>query len=115
MDEAVSFPRSLVSVDEAAAAVEAAVRAKLVTGYVELVEATSVAINALVYVAQHGRHEEARVMAAREILDRAHLSAEVRAAIEVQPEVEVRAEELRRKLDSMQAGLLAPISVEEAG
>lgn len=109
------IPRQPLSVDEAAAAVEVAVRAKLVQGYVKLVEATDVAIKTLVYVAVHGRHEEARVMAAREILDRAHLSAETRAAIDLQPTIEVRAEELRTKLDSMQEALLAPIEVEEAG
>ena len=111
------LPRKMLSVDEAAAAVEAAVRARLVKGYVDLVQATEVAINTLVYVAQHGRHEEARVRAAAEILDRAHLTAETRAAIDAQPESQVRAEELRRKLDSMQQALLAPIdvAVEEAG
>jgi hypothetical protein len=109
------LPSRILSVDEAAAAVEAAVRAKLVKGYVALVEATDVAIDTLLYVAQHGRHEEARVRAAAEILDRAHLTAETRAAIDAQPEAQVRAEELRRKLDSMQEALLAPIDVEEAG
>ena len=106
--------REPISVDEAAAAVEAAVKAKLVQGYVRLVEATDVAIRTLLYVAQHGRHEEARVMAAREILDRAHLSAEVRASIDLQPEVEVRAEALRAKLESMQKALTSPIDVDEA-
>lgn len=100
--------------DDGAAAVELAVRAKLVEGYVRLVEATNDAILTLIYVARYGRHEEARVMAAREILERAHLSAEVRQAIDLQPEIEVRAEELRAKLDSMRVALEAPIEVEEA-
>ena len=54
------------------------------------------------------------MMAAREILERAHLSAEVRAAIDLQPEIEVRAEELRAKLDSMAKALTSPIDVDEA-
>ncbi|HEY7030076.1 MAG TPA: hypothetical protein VH482_02050 [Thermomicrobiales bacterium] len=109
------MPRVTLSDDEAAAAIEVAVRAKLVRGYIKLVEATPIAIKTLLDIAVNGRHEEARVMAAREILDRAHLTAETRAVIDLQPTIEVRAEELRVKLDSMQAALLAPIDVEEAG
>lgn len=111
----VDIPRHPLSVDEAAAAVEAAVRAKLVAEYVRLVEATSIAVETLVYVARHGRREEARVMAAREILDRAQLSAETRTAIDVQTPIEVRAGELLEKLDSMQVALTSPIDVAEAG
>jgi hypothetical protein len=110
----VDIPSPPAFADDSAAVVELAVRAKLVQGYVRLVEATEVAITTLLYVAQHGRHEEARVMAAREILDRAHLSAEVRAAIDLQPDIEVRAEALRTKLDSMQAALTSTIDVDEA-
>lgn len=43
----------------------------LLNAYARLVEATDIAVDALVDVAQNGKREDARVMAAREILDRA--------------------------------------------
>lgn len=104
-----------MTLDEAAAAVETAVRARLVESYVRLVEATDIAVTTLVYVAVHGRHDEARVAAAREILERANLSADVRAAVESQTDTEVRRDALLARLDSMQAALTAPIEAEEAG
>ena len=102
-----------MTVDEAAAAVEQAVRARLVESYVRLVEATDVAVATLLYVAAHGRREEARVAAAREILDRAHLTPDVHAAIEAQTDTEIRRDALLARLDSMQQALTAPIDTEE--
>lgn len=104
-----------MTVDEAAAAVETAVRARLVESYVKLVEATDVAVSTLLYVAIHGRREEARVAAAREILERANMTADVRAAVEAQTDTEIRREALLARLDSMQQALTAPIDTEEAG
>lgn len=103
------LPQPPLTIDEAAAAVETAVRAKLVESYVKLVEATEVAVTTLIYVAIHGRREEARVMAAREILDRANLSPDVRAAIEAQSDTEIRRDALLARLDAMQEALTAPL------
>lgn len=110
------IPRTALSVDEAAAAVELAVKAKLVEQYVALVQATDVAVDTLIYIAAHGRHEEARVSAAKEILDRASLTAEVRVAIDqVEGERDMRIAELRRRLDSMRTGLTSPIEATGTG
>ena len=49
-------------------------QAVLLSAYASIVEATEVAVDALIYVASKGRSELARVQAAREILDRAGLS-----------------------------------------
>jgi hypothetical protein len=106
-------PRSVVSMDEAAARVEAAVKAKLVASYAALVEATDVAVEALVYIALHGRREEARVAAAREILDRSGLTPEIRVSIDTSAsDRDMRMSELRRRLDSMKTGLSTPLELD---
>ena len=106
----VDIPRRVVSLDEAAAAVEAAVKAKLVTEYAALVEATGVAVETLVYVAEHGRREEARVMAAREILDRSGLTPEIRISVDTAgSERDARLIALKARLNSMRDGLTTPI------
>ena len=65
------------------------------------------------YVAEHGRHEEARVSAAKEILDRADLTPDVKVVIETgNAERATRIEELHRTLDAMQIGLTQPISID---
>ena len=107
------IPRTVVSLDEAAARVEAAVKAQLVQSYAALVDATDIAVDTLIYVAQHGRREEARVAAAKEILDRSGLSPEVRVAIDTPgSERATRIAELRRRLDGMKISLTTPLEVE---
>jgi hypothetical protein len=109
----VDIPRQVVSMDEAAARVEAAVKAKLVASYTALVDATDVAVETLVYIALHGRREEARVAAAREILDRSGLTPEVRVSIDTTAsDRDSRMNELRRRLDSMQTGLTTPLELD---
>lgn len=49
----------------------------LLSAYMQLVENSEVAVEALIWVAANGKREEARVMAAREILDRAGIRAGV--------------------------------------
>ena len=111
----VDIPRRVMSVVEAAAAVEAALKAKLVRSYAALVDATDVAVGTLIEVALYGKREEARVMAAREILDRSGLSPEVRVAIDaVGSERDTRIAELRRRLDGMKTSLTTPLELIEA-
>jgi hypothetical protein len=100
--------------DQRAAAVEVAVRATLVANYVKLVEATTVAVDELIYVATHGKHEESRVMAAREILDRADLTPDVHVVIEQagSSQRDTRLADLHEQLASMQEGLLGPSIIE---
>lgn len=108
------IPRRTYSIDEAAAAVEAALKAKLVRSYASLVDATDVAVSALIEVALYGRREEARVMAAREILDRSGLVPEIRVAIDaVGSERESRIAELHRRLDGMKTSLSTPLELDE--
>lgn len=103
------------NLDARAAAVENAVKAKLVESYVRLVEATDLAVNTLIYQVVHGRHEETRVAAAKEILDRANLTHEIRVVVEEgQGNRETRISDLRRQLASMREALTEPIDVEEA-
>ncbi len=107
------IPRRVVSLDEAAAAVEAAVKAKLVASYAALVDATDVAVGTLIDIAMYGRREEARVMAAREILDRSGLSPEIRISLDTQgSERDQRIAELRRKLDGVRTSLTTPLELE---
>lgn len=47
----------------------------LMASYMRIVEASEWAVEALIHVAVHGRREEARVMAAKELLDRAGIRA----------------------------------------
>ena len=97
--------RQSFSVEEAAARVEAAVKSKLVGSYVRLVEATDTAVDTLLYVAEHGRHEEARVSAAKEILDRADLNPDIRVVISnTDNERETRMDQLRTRLAAMNNG-----------
>ena len=48
--EPVDIPRRILSVDEAAAAVEAAVKARLVASYTALVDATDIAVDTLINI-----------------------------------------------------------------
>jgi hypothetical protein len=99
--------------DEAAARVEAAVKAKLVGSYAALVDATDLAVETLVNIALYGRREEARVAAAREILDRSGLTPEVRVSIDTSAsDRDARIGDLRRRLDTMRTGLVTPLELE---
>lgn len=107
------IPRRVVSLDEAAAQVEAAVKAKLVTSYAALVDATDIAVLTLVDIAMYGRREEARVAAAREILDRSGLSPEIRISLDSQgSERDVRLAELRSRLDAVKVSLTTPLALD---
>lgn len=104
------IPRRVLSVDEAAAAVEAAVKARLVQSYTELVAATDIAVNTLIDIAMYGRREDARVQAAKEILDRSGLTPEIRVAIDAtSSDRDARFADLHRRLDSMRTSLLTPL------
>lgn len=116
--------RTIISrrVDVAASEVEREIGLRLAESYAELVELTPVAIDALAYIAQYGRHEEARVSAAKEILDRAELTPEVRITVSSGQvdERTTRVEELRKQLGGMKGNLsnvidLRPEQVGEEG
>ena len=108
------IPRRVLSVDEAAAAVEAAVKARLVESYTALVDATDIAVEALANVVLYGRREEARVMAAREILDRAGLTPEIRVAVDTSgSERDARMAALRARLDAMRTSLTTPLELDQ--
>jgi hypothetical protein len=81
-------------------------RAILMTSYLQIVEASGVAVEALVDVAQHSRNDIARVAAAKEILDRAGLTADLQVTVHIEgDERNERISRLRDRLDSMQKGL----------
>ena len=108
------IPRRVLSVDEAAAAVEAAVKARLVESYTALVDATDIAVNTLIDIALYGRREDARVQAAKEILDRSGLTPEIRVAIDTtSSDRDARLSELRRRLDAMRVGLTSPLELDQ--
>ena len=111
----VDIPRlDVLSADELAEAVEAAVKARLVETYTSLVDATGVAAETLINIALYGRREEARVAAAKEILDRAGLSAEIRVSVDSQiSDSETRMAAFRLKLDSMRTSLTTPLELDE--
>jgi hypothetical protein len=81
-------------------------RAVLLTSYLQLVEATSTAVDVLVDVAVTSRNDLARVAAAKEILDRAGLTAELQVSVKFETEGrDERLSRLKDKLDTMQRGL----------
>jgi hypothetical protein len=85
-------------------------RAVLMSSYLQLVEATGIAVDTLINVALDSRNDLARVQAAREILDRAGLTAELNVTIKLEGEERSeRMTALREKLDSMQRGLTAQV------
>lgn len=111
----VDIPRlDVMSADDLAAAVEAAVKARLVETYTALVDATDIAAQTLINIALYGRREDARVAAAKEILDRAGLSAEIRVSVDTQEsDAETRMAAFRAKLDSMRTSILTPLELDE--
>lgn len=81
-------------------------RAVLMNSYLMLVEATEVAVTALVDVAAHSRNDLARVAASKEILDRAGLTPELEISITLDKDGKTgRLDELREKLDGIQGVL----------
>lgn len=112
--ELVDIPRRVLSVDEAAAAVEAAVKARLVESYTALVDATDIAVTTLIDIALYGRREDARVQAAKEILDRSGLTPEIRVAIDASgSERDARFAALRVRLDNMRTSLTTPLELDQ--
>ncbi|HET9665981.1 MAG TPA: hypothetical protein VFP09_04470 [Desertimonas sp.] len=110
----VDIPRRILSTDEAAAAVEAAVKARLVESYTALVDATDIAVETLINIALYGRREDARVQAAKEILDRSGLTPEIRVAIDTNgSERDTRIAALRLRLDAMRTSLTTPLELEQ--
>jgi hypothetical protein len=97
------------SLDGFAAEVERLAHETLVEAYVMLVEGTKEAVTTLVYTAANGKDEEARVQAARHIIDLAGLSPEVRVSVSDVSEHSTRIIELRGRLSSMREGLTSPI------
>lgn len=81
-------------------------RAVLMTSYLQLVEATSTAVETLVDVAIGSKNDLARVAAAKEILDRAGLTPELQVSVKFESEGrDERIHKLKDKLDTMQRGL----------
>jgi len=81
---------------------EATRRAVLLTSYMNLVDATGAAVTALVDVATSSRNDLARVQAAKEILDRAGLTAALEVSVSFSDSgTSDRMSELRKKLDSL--------------
>lgn len=80
-------------------------RAVLMSAYLDLVSATSTAISALVDVATSSKNDIARVMASKEILDRAGLTAEMNINVRIDEGDGSPLDAIRKKLDSMQKNL----------
>lgn len=81
-------------------------RAVLMSSYLKLVEATDVAVEALVDVASHSRNDLARVAASKEILDRAGLTQELEISIKLDDGGKAdRMDDLREKLNGIQSVL----------
>ena len=71
----------------------------LMVAYTRLVEGSETAVDALVDVAEHGRNEIARVMAAKEILDRVGISPELRITVTPEISEEERMDTIRGLLE----------------
>jgi len=85
----------------------------LMASYMTLVEGTEIAVEALLYVAQHGRREEARVMAAKEILDRAGIRAGVDIhVVHEDGDAESQIAKLHDRLDRMAESITAKAELE---
>ena len=78
----------------------------LMAAYMKLVEATEVAVDTLVWVAVNGRREEARVLAAKEILDRAGIRAGIDIHVVPDPSTDTsQVDALRARLATMADGM----------
>jgi len=72
----------------------------LLSAYANIVEGSQKAVDALLDVAENGRSEMARVQAAKELLDRAGLTADVNVNVRISAEVDAGAI-LRERLETM--------------
>jgi hypothetical protein len=72
----------------------------LLSAYANIVEGSQKAVDALLEVAEHGRSEMARVQAAKELLDRAGLTADTTINVKISAEVDAGSI-LRERLESM--------------
>ncbi len=79
----------------------------LMVAYAKVIENTEVAVQALVDVCQTGRSEIARVQAAKEILDRAGISPEIRVTVQSEDNAEDRIYRLKQQLDKTRERLNA--------
>ena len=85
-------------------------RAVLMGTYLQLVEASGVAVGALVDVLEHSKNDLARVAAAKEVLDRAGLTADLNINISIDSDgKDARMEALKERLNTMREGLLARV------
>lgn len=83
-------------------------QAVLMSSYLQIVEASALAVDTLIDVASTSRNDIARVQAAKEILDRAGLTAELQVTVKLEGEQrDERMSNLRAKLDTMQRGLMS--------
>ena len=81
-------------------------RAVLMGAYLGLVDASDLAVSTLADVAANGRNELARVQAARELLDRAGLTADLNISVRIEgDERTARIEQLQTRLDTMGSAL----------
>ena len=76
-------------------------RAVLMSSYLQLVHHASTAVECLVDVAQHSKNDQARVMAAKEILDRAGLTPDLNINVNVSGASASPASKLQARLDEI--------------
>lgn len=90
----------------------------LLVAYARLVEGTDTAVKTLIDVAEHGRNEIARVMASKEILDRAGLSPELRITVSQEESDNLKFERLLKAVEDTRdrlQGAAIEIGGREAG
>jgi hypothetical protein len=86
-------------------------RAVLMGAYLGLVDATDLAVSTLSDVALNGRNELARVQAARELLDRAGLTADLNVTVRIEGDERTsRIEALQTRLDTMGTSLRSRVA-----
>jgi len=86
-------------------------RAVLMGAYLGLVDATDLAVSTLSDVAMNGRNELARVQAARELLDRAGLTADLNVTVRIEGDERTsRIEALQTRLDTMGTSLRSRVA-----
>jgi len=86
-------------------------RAVLMGAYLGLVDATDLAVSTLSDVALNGRNELARVQAARELLDRAGLTADLNVTVRIEGDERTsRIEALQSRLDTMGTSLRSRVA-----
>jgi hypothetical protein len=86
-------------------------RAVLMGAYLGLVDATDLAVSTLSDVAMNGRNELARVQAARELLDRAGLTADLNVTVRIEGDERTnRITALQERLDTMGTSLRSRVA-----